>query len=126
MQDKIAPSFQGRIERFTAIPPQSKSLQEIQSELQVREELGDDWRTGKLSGAVYLGQPEHHPVNDAIKLAIEKFMLSNPLHPDVFQGARRMDAELVKMVCNMFNAPPAGCGTTTSGGTESILLACLA
>jgi sphinganine-1-phosphate aldolase len=25
----------------------------------------------------------------------------------------------------MFNAPPDGAGTTTSGGTESILMACL-
>jgi sphinganine-1-phosphate aldolase len=30
------------------------------------------------------------------------------------------------MVLNMFNAPESGCGTTTAGGTESILLAMLA
>jgi sphinganine-1-phosphate aldolase len=35
-----------------------------------------------------------------------------------------MEAESVAMVLNMYNAPSTGCGTMTSGGTESILMAC--
>lgn len=51
--------------------------------------------------------------------AIQRFVLANPLHPDVFPGVRRMDAEVVAMVLSMYNAPPGqGVGTTTSGGTE--------
>ncbi|RUS22329.1 putative sphinganine-1-phosphate aldolase BST1 [Endogone sp. FLAS-F59071] len=37
-----------------------------------------------------------------------------------------MEAECVAMVLNMYNAPSTGCGTMTSGGTESILMACKA
>jgi len=36
-----------------------------------------------------------------------------------------MEAEIVAMVLALFNAPAGAAGTTTSGGTESILLACL-
>lgn len=35
-----------------------------------------------------------------------------------------MESEVVSMVLRMFNAPPSGAGCTTSGGTESILMAC--
>lgn len=29
--------------------------------------------------------------------AVSKFVVSNPLHPDVFPGVRKMEAEVVKM-----------------------------
>ena len=57
--------------------------------------------------------------------AFEKFSVANPIHPDVFPGVRKMEAEVVAMVLAMFNAPPFAAGVTTSGGTESILMACL-
>ncbi|KAF6768252.1 hypothetical protein AHF37_05447 [Paragonimus kellicotti] len=37
-----------------------------------------------------------------------------------------MEAEVVRMCVNMFHGDDEACGTTTSGGTESIMLACLA
>jgi len=57
--------------------------------------------------------------------AFGKFTVANPIHPDVFPGVRKMEAEIVAMVLAMFNAPSDGAGVTTSGGTESILMACL-
>ena len=80
------------------------------------------WEDGLVSGAVY------HGGNELIKLqseAFEKFSVANPIHPDVFPGVRKMEAEIVAMVLAMFNAPAGGAGVTTSGGTESILMACL-
>lgn len=37
-----------------------------------------------------------------------------------------MEAEIVSMVLGMYNNAENGAGSTTSGGTESILLACKA
>ncbi|UZJ53810.1 hypothetical protein CBS101457_003130 [Exobasidium rhododendri] len=79
------------------------------------------WRGGKISGAVYHGGQD---LSDLLGDAIKMFMVSNPLHPDVFPGVRKMEAEVVSMVLRMYNAPSTGAGTTTSGGTESILMAC--
>ncbi|PWN30943.1 sphinganine-1-phosphate aldolase [Jaminaea rosea] len=81
------------------------------------------WRNGKVSGAVYHGGQE---LSDLIAEAIKLFLVSNPLHPDLFSGVRRMEAEIISMCLRMYNAPSSACGTTTSGGTESILMACKA
>lgn len=82
-----------------------------------------DWKSGKVSGAVYHGGDELL----ALQLkAYEQFSVANQLHPDVFPGVRKMEAEVVAMVLNLFNAPATGCGSSTSGGTESLLLAALA
>lgn len=81
------------------------------------------WRDGYVSGAVYHGGEE---LNRVILACFARFLLTNPLHPEVFPGVRKMESEVVAMTLNMFNAPPGGAGTTTSGGTESILMACKA
>lgn len=82
-----------------------------------------DWENGKVSGAVYHGGDELL----ALQLKMyAKYNVANQLHPDVFPGIRKMEAEVVSMVLKMFNAPELGCGTTTSGGTESLLLTGLA
>ncbi|XP_064614038.1 sphingosine-1-phosphate lyase 1-like [Liolophura sinensis] len=81
-----------------------------------------DWASGSCSGTVYSGEPE------LTQLAAKTYGLyawANPLHPDVFPDVRRMEAEIVRMCCTMFNGGPETCGVMTSGGTESILLACL-
>uniref|UniRef100_A0AAQ5ZIZ4 sphinganine-1-phosphate aldolase n=1 Tax=Amphiprion ocellaris TaxID=80972 RepID=A0AAQ5ZIZ4_AMPOC len=59
-------------------------------------------------------------------LVYGEFAWSNPLHPDIFPGVRKMEAEVVRMTCALFHGGPNSCGTVTSGGTESILMACKA
>ncbi|KAJ7187901.1 pyridoxal phosphate-dependent transferase [Mycena filopes] len=76
------------------------------------------WKHGKLSGAVYHGGDDLERV---IVAAYSKYMVSNPLHPDVFPAIRKMEAEIVAMTLKLYNNP-AGAGTMTSGGTESIIM----
>lgn len=80
------------------------------------------WEDGFVSGAVYHGGDTLMKIQTQ---AYGKFTVANPIHPDVFPGVRKMEAEVVSMVLALFNAPPGAAGATTSGGTESILLACL-
>eukprot|EP01098_Paradermamoeba_levis_P003614 TRINITY_DN1624_c0_g1_i2.p1 TRINITY_DN1624_c0_g1~~TRINITY_DN1624_c0_g1_i2.p1 ORF type:complete len:449 (+),score=118.60 TRINITY_DN1624_c0_g1_i2:137-1483(+) len=82
-----------------------------------------DWEEGKISGAVYYGSGD---VTEVANYASNTFSLANPLHPDLFPGVNKMEAEIVSMVLNMYNGGPSTCGTMTSGGTESILMACKA
>lgn len=80
-----------------------------------------DWAGGKVSGSIY------HGGDNITRILVEAYRIyavSNPLHPDTFPGIRRMEAESVAMVLSMYHAPASGCGTMTSGGTESILMAC--
>ncbi|KAK6009714.1 hypothetical protein OSTOST_25337 [Ostertagia ostertagi] len=70
------------------------------------------------------------------KLQVFKnFAWSNPLWPKLFPGVRKMEAEVVRMCCTLMHADAEGCGTVclpmmlvqmSTGGTISILLACLA
>lgn len=41
------------------------------------------------------------------------FAWSNPLHPDIFPGVRKMEAEVVRMTCTLFNGGPNTCGTVS-------------
>ena len=84
---------------------------------------GKDWQGGRVSGTVYHGGQD---LTNLLAEAYRMYAISNPLHPEVFPGVRRMEAESVQMVLNMYNAPTDGCGTMTSGGTESIIMACKA
>ncbi|VDD77651.1 unnamed protein product [Mesocestoides corti] len=81
------------------------------------------WKDGSMSGAVY---PMNNDLNELL-IQIQKMTLwSNPLHMDAFPAVRRMEAEVVRMCLTMFNGDADSCGTMTSGGTESLMLACLA
>ncbi|KAF5890422.1 sphingosine-1-phosphate lyase 1-like, partial [Clarias magur] len=81
------------------------------------------WSKGKVSGTVYWGDEK---LTDLLVKVYGEFAWSNPLHPDIFPGVRKMEAEVVRMACSLFNGGPESCGTVTSGGTESILMACKA
>ncbi|KAH3673515.1 hypothetical protein WICMUC_003621 [Wickerhamomyces mucosus] len=112
------------VPNFDVIPEKGLTDTEILNNLQELADLKhSEWEKGKVSGAVY------HGGDELIKLqsnAFKIFCVANQLHPDVFPGVRKMEAEIVSIVLNLFNAPiDTGCGSTTSGGTESLLLACL-
>jgi sphinganine-1-phosphate aldolase len=121
MEKKLAPKGPG-IVRWLELPQDGKSPEWLRDELDSLSRLpASDWQSGKVSGAVYHGGEE---LEQVISSAMNKYLISNPLHPDVFPGVRKMEAEIVKMVLELFNAPPEAGGTVTSGGTESILMAC--
>ncbi|KAI9250288.1 sphingosine-1-phosphate lyase [Sporodiniella umbellata] len=80
-----------------------------------------DWEGGKVSGSIYHGGED---LTRILAEAYKIFAVANPLHPEIFPGIRRMEAESVAMVLSLYNAPDTACGTMTSGGTESILMAC--
>lgn len=55
----------------------------------------------------------------------EDFFFHNPLHCELFPAVRQMEAEIIRMTCNLFNSPH-GYGIITGGGTESLLMCVLA
>ncbi len=79
-----------------------------------------DWKSGSHSGTVYYGSAD---LTDLMTEVYGLSMWSNPLHPEAFPGIRQMEAEVVRMACDLFNGGPESCGSVTSGGTESIVLA---
>lgn len=106
------------------LPAQGLTHKQLLEKIREYETLGEvNWTKGKVSGAVYWGDEK---LTDLLVKVYGEFAWTNPLHPDIFPGVRKMEAEVVRMACALFNGGPDSCGTVTSGGTESILMACKA
>lgn len=120
MQSKMVPP---NMTRYLTLPKEGWAGDAVRKELEALANMDHTrWEDGYVSGAVYHGEDE------LLKLQTEaygKFTVANPIHPDVFPGVRKMEAEVVAMVLSLFNAPPGAAGVSTSGGTESILMAVL-
>lgn len=109
---------------YRALPAQGIARSEIKAmmaELAARE--SERWREGLVSGTVYHGQPEHIDfLNEIYALNSQ----TNPLHSDIFPSIVKYEAEIISMTAHMLGAgqtPDEICGSVSSGGTESILLA---
>ena len=126
LESSLKPYGEGYL-RFPSLPeagiPRDKVIDELERMNRLEESR---WKEGFVSGAVYHGDDEHiRFLNRVYALSSQ----SNPLHSDIWPSITKFEAEIVAMTAGMLGARPEGdpeqqvCGTVTSGGTESILLA---
>ncbi len=103
------------------LPEAGRSRDDVIREMEaMREKEEVKWKDGFVSGAVYHGDEEHINFLNRIYAINSQ---SNPLHSDVWPSAAKFEAEIVAMTADMLGGRTETCGTVTSGGTESILLA---
>ena len=100
-------------------------MKDVIAELVARAKIDKTrWSRGNLTGTVYSTSSELEEVHS---VALSSFGKANLLHPDVFACTRQMEAEVVSMTLSLFGASTKDssefCGSVTTGGTESILLA---
>jgi glutamate/tyrosine decarboxylase-like PLP-dependent enzyme len=109
---------------FTRLPAAGRPRDEILAEMEALSEIERPrWQDGYASGAVYHGDAGHI---DFLNRVYALNSQSNPLHSDLWPSAAKYEAEIVSMLAQLLGAEAAGdeiCGTVSSGGTESILLA---
>ena len=131
--DELEPSLKPYREGFPSyaqLPGKGREREEILQEMRDLKALEEArWKDGFVSGAVYHGDEEHIHFLDQVYALHSQ---SNPLHSDIWPSASKFEAEIVSMTAHMLGggeiASEGGstgsvCGTVTSGGTESILLA---
>lgn len=122
--------YRGKLAAFDHLPVTGRSREEVLRELKdLEEQERPRWLEGKVSGAVYNGDSEHIDfLNEVYALHSQ----SNPLHADLWPSATKFEAEVVAMTASMLGADAANagkpaeahiCGSMSSGGTESIMLA---
>ncbi|MGE5463116.1 MAG: aminotransferase class V-fold PLP-dependent enzyme [Syntrophothermus sp.] len=121
LEDSVKP-YKGKFTTFTEIPEVGRSRSEILNEMEtMRAQEEAQWREGFVSGAVYHGDEEHIEFLNQIYSINSQ---SNPLHADVWPSTTKFEAEIVAMTASMLGKGDQDiCGTLSSGGTESILLA---
>ena len=98
----------------------SNSINEIINKYHLIDNTNSD--INGISGTIYKKDENHTKLMNSI---FSTYFKSNPLHPDVFPALRKMESEIVKMCLDLYNNKN-GYGCLTSGGTESIMLACYA
>lgn len=118
----------GVLERF---PERGRSQEEILAELETMAGEEDAaWRTGRCSGTMYCGDPDHYAF---LNRAFGLFSHMNALQRDLCPSATRFEGEIGAMTLDLLHAEavaghhPGACprASVTSGGTESILTAVL-
>lgn len=85
------------VTRYLTLPKEGWAPDRTRAELDKLANMEHTrWEDGRVSGAVY------HGGKDLLELQTEafgQFTVTNPIHPDVFPGIRKMEAEVVSMVC---------------------------
>ncbi len=121
--------YKGRFESYHSIPKKGRGKDEIFNELSImaREE-NTKWESGQVSGTFYhAGEAHREYLNKVFAL----FSHVNTLQFDLCPSMFKMESEVISMTAKMLHADavkqvnPADevCGTMTSGGSESIIMA---
>ena len=111
-------SLDTKYENIKRLPHQPSDIDEAINKLEI---VKSNQQIDRISGIIYHQDKEHY--SDLLKV-FEKYAFTNPLHPDIFPEIREMEIDIIQIVRNLFKGDENVCGNVTSGGTESILLAC--
>ena len=79
------------------------------------------YRDGRVSGATYSNNLN---LDKMLVKIFPYFNKSNPLHTNLYPCIRKMEQECISIMIKLFNGNKNTCGVFTSGGTDSILMAC--
>ncbi len=102
------------------IPPQGREYEEILAEMESLRKQDAAWHEGRIFSLVFHRSDAH---TEFLKKAHGLFFEGNGLNPLAFPSLKRFENDVVQMSAWLFHGTPQTCGTMTSGGTESILLA---
>jgi glutamate/tyrosine decarboxylase-like PLP-dependent enzyme len=121
--------YKGRFKSYPSIPRKGRDKDDIFKELSVMaDEENAKWKTGQVSGTFYHAGEEHRAYLNKI---FTLFSHENTIQFDLCPSMFKMESEIISMTAKMLNGdavkdhnPEDGvCGTVTSGGTESIIMA---
>jgi sphinganine-1-phosphate aldolase len=116
--------YRGQFPVYTRLPETGRDREEILDEMEALHAVeAARWKDGYASGAVYHGDEAHIAFLNRVYALNSQ---SNPLHFDLWPSAIKFESEVVAMAADMLGAGATQdqiCGTVSSGGTESILLA---
>ena len=120
--ESLIKPYKDTFHSFAKIPEIGRNREEILCEVEaLRAKEEAQWKDGFVSGAVYNGDAEHIEFLNQVYAIHSQ---SNPLHVDIWPSATKFDAEIVAMTADMLGGTGQDvCGTVSSGGTESIMLA---
>jgi sphinganine-1-phosphate aldolase len=120
--------YQDRFAINRRLPEGGRPREEVLGELREMATAEDaTWESGRCSGTIYCGDHDHY---DFMTEAFGLFAHVNILQRDMCPSATKMEAEVISMTLDLFNAgaveDSSPAGMITTGGTGSICHAVLA
>ena len=80
---------------YTKLEDSSESSDVIQKQIQDSIIKKFDWTQGKVSGTIYTSVTKQ--MQSLMTSVFPYYYLSNPLHPDIFPGLRKMEAAIISI-----------------------------
>ena len=128
--DQMMHPYRGQYPTQTQLPTEGIDPNLVLRQMtELRDQETARWQQGFASGSVYHGNDQHI---EFLNCAYALHSQANQLHTDLWPSAAKFEGEVVSMTAHMLGAgqtdAPFGseqgiCGSVTSGGSESILLA---
>jgi len=121
--------YKGRFESYEVIPEKGRAKKDILNELTTMStEENAKWKTGQVSGTFYHAGDDHRAF---LNETFSYFSHVNTIQFDLCPSMFKMESEIISMTANMLHADAVQnhhpedrvCGTLTSGGSESIMMA---
>jgi sphinganine-1-phosphate aldolase len=115
--------FDIRREFYKFLPEKGLEVEDIVSEATEYKTMGDAlFERGRVSGASFIDDNEEY--KQLIQKIFELYSHTNANFVDVFPASRKMEAEVIRMLCSLYHGSARACGTITTSASESIMLAC--
>lgn len=93
---------------ITSLPNNGLERGDILQTLNSNLNMGDfEWKKGLVSGSIYFFKED---LIDLVSQVYHDTSYTNPLHPDLFPGLCKMEAEVVRIAANLFNGDENTCG----------------
>jgi glutamate/tyrosine decarboxylase-like PLP-dependent enzyme len=104
-----------------AIPAKGRPWNELKTELEDAKTGDFSWRKGRMALYFYYLNEDVKRVQQEAYCA---YWTENAMGQKAFPSMKKLETDVIEMGLSLLNAPPEATATFTSGGTESILLAC--
>lgn len=101
-------------------PQQASTSDDLLKTIALKKQKDINWRKGRAFCLIY------HPGDErehAIKKVFDQYYADNALNPTATPSLVELETETVSMCADLMNGDDQVCGSVTSGGTESIILA---
>lgn len=121
--------YKGRFESQARIPATGRDQADILNEISIMaDEENAKWQDGQVSGTFYHAGEAHRAF---LNQAFGYFSHVNTIQFDLCPSMFKMESEIISMTAHMLHAEAAAahnpedavCGTMTSGGSDSIMMA---
>ncbi|CAD5219794.1 unnamed protein product [Bursaphelenchus okinawaensis] len=119
----LRPDLQREFYKF--LPEKGLAVSDIITEAVEYKSMGDPlFERGRVSGAAFSDSNDEQ--TRLLTKVFEMFAYTNANFPDIYPACRKMEAEIIRMLCALYHGGTRSSGSLATSTSETAILACLA